>query len=223
MVVLPMPASLPPWSHRAPRSETIAPSGSDHAAPHGSSDLPLAGAIDISFTVSAVDYETVFRSHYQPMVRSLTVVAGNREDAADAVQEAFAKAYVRWKKISTYDDPASWIRHVAINKLRDGHRSRKRGDALAQRIGFREDRDSVAESPESAVVEAASRDEDGRRLARALESVPRQQRTALSLFYLEQLSVIEVARSMGLSEGAVKFHLHQGRDALRVRLQPGAS
>lgn len=219
MVALPMPASLPPWSHRTRSSDAVPMGGADH----GAAARPADGSVDISFTVSAVDYESVFRLHYQPMVRSLAVVAGNREDAADAVQEAFTKAYVRWKKISTYDDPASWIRRVAINKLRDGHRSRKHGDALAQRIGSRESRDGAAEGPETEVVEAASKDEAGRRLARALQSLPRQQRAALSLFYLEQLSVAEVARSMGLSDGAVKFHLHQGRDALRVRLDPRAS
>ena len=37
----------------------------------------------------------------------------------------------------------------------------------------------------------------------------------MSLFYVEQLSVREIAASMKLSEGAVKYHLHAGRGALR--------
>ena len=42
----------------------------------------------------------------------------------------------------------------------------------------------------------------------------------MSLFYVEQLSVREIAASMKLSEGAVKYHLHAGRGALRAWLGP---
>ena len=48
-----------------------------------------------------------------------------------------------------------------------------------------------------------------------LAQLPNQQRLALALFYVDELSVAEVARAMRLSEGAVKFHLHQGRARLR--------
>jgi DNA-directed RNA polymerase specialized sigma24 family protein len=37
----------------------------------------------------------------------------------------------------------------------------------------------------------------------------------MAFFYVENLSITEVAEAMKLSEGAVKFHLHQGRDRLR--------
>ena len=47
-----------------------------------------------------------------------------------------------------------------------------------------------------------------------LAELPRQQRLAMALFYVDELSVAEVATAMKLSEGAVKFHLHQGRDRL---------
>ena len=43
----------------------------------------------------------------------------------------------------------------------------------------------------------------------------------MSLFYVEQLSVREIAASMKLSEGAVKYHLHAGRAALREWIERG--
>ena len=55
----------------------------------------------------------------------------------------------------------------------------------------------------------------------AISRLPRQQRIAVSLFYVEQLSVREIATSMKLSEGAVKYHLHAGRAALREWLERG--
>ena len=45
-------------------------------------------------------------------------------------------------------------------------------------------------------------------MARDRARLPRQQQIAVSLFYVEQLSVREIATSMKLSEGAVKYHLH---------------
>jgi RNA polymerase sigma-70 factor (ECF subfamily) len=51
-----------------------------------------------------------------------------------------------------------------------------------------------------------------------LEPLPPRQRAALALHYGEDLSVAQIARSMGITEGAVKYHLHQGREALRSTL-----
>jgi RNA polymerase sigma-70 factor (ECF subfamily) len=56
-------------------------------------------------------------------------------------------------------------------------------------------------------------------LAPVLATLPPQQRIAAALFYVEDLSVREIAASMRLSEGAVKFHLHAARTALRDRLE----
>ena len=160
---------------------------------------------DVATTVVATtadDIETLFRAHYGRLVRALAVVSGSQEAAADAVQEAFVKAHLHWRKIRRYDDPVGWIRRVAINKLRDDHRRHERKDNAVQRLHgeFR---------PES--VEWS----DGADAATLLAQLPRQQRLAMALFYVEGLSVADVAASLGISEGAVKFHLHQGRDRLR--------
>ena len=56
------------------------------------------------------------------------------------------------------------------------------------------------------------------RLAAALADLPRQQRAAVALYYLDGLSVAETAAALGLSDGAVKFHLHEARARLRTLL-----
>jgi RNA polymerase sigma-70 factor (ECF subfamily) len=48
--------------------------------------------------------------------------------------------------------------------------------------------------------------------------LPRRQAHAVALHYLDDLAVADVAKVLGLSEGAVKVHLHRGRQALAVRL-----
>jgi RNA polymerase sigma-70 factor (ECF subfamily) len=153
------------------------------------------------------DFDTTFREHYESMVRSLSVACGDREAAADAVQDAFTRAFVRWRRISRYDDPAGWVRHVALNRLRDHFRRSERGRRAVERLGGRTDH--VVEGPEPP-AEAPDA------LTKAVAGLPKQQRIAVSLYYVEQLSVLEVADSMGLSEGAVKYHLHAARASLRA-------
>ena len=148
------------------------------------------------------DLETMFRAHYGRLVRALALVAGSQEAAADAVQEAFVKAHLHWRRVQRYDDPVGWIRRVAINKLHDESRRQGRKDRAVERLQG-EMRDGEVEWS------------DGADAGALLAGLPRQQRLAMALFYVEGLSVSEVADTLGITEGAVRFHLHQGRNRLR--------
>lgn len=159
------------------------------------------------------DIDTLFRLHYARLVRALTLVSGDRERAADAVQEAFVKAHLRWRKLQGYDDPVGWIRRVAINRLRDEHRRDARKRSAVERL----ERD--AETEWARTAHDLGRNGE---LMRLLAGLPRQQRLCLALFYVDELSVAEVAAALKISDGAVKFHLHQGRERLRGQLpSPG--
>ncbi len=151
------------------------------------------------------DFDAFFRQHHAPLVRALTAACGSREEAADAVQEAFVRAHQRWAKIGRYDDPAAWVRRVAINQTRDAFRRAERGRRATVRLV----RDADAVPPPEPPAGAAD----------AIAALPRQQRIAMALYYVHQLSVAEVAAAMELSEGAVKYHLHQGRARVRERLE----
>jgi RNA polymerase sigma-70 factor, ECF subfamily len=155
------------------------------------------------------DFDETFREHYWPMVRSLSVASGDREAAADAVQDAFTRAYARWRRISRFEHPAGWIRHVALNRLRDHFRHEERGKKVYARL--------AGQPP--ATVEEPSLPDDA--LMQAVRRLPTQQQIAVSLYYVEQLSVKEIASSMKLSDGAVKYHLHAGRTALREWIEAG--
>ena len=153
------------------------------------------------------DLESLFRAHHGRLVRALTVACGNEQIAADAVQVAFVKAHLKWRSIMSYDDPVGWIRRVAINNMRDEHRRESRKQRVVDRLGA---------EPE-VQVQAPQLDE----VAAMLAGLPRQQRLSLALFYVDGLSVAETAATLGISEGAVKFHLHQGRSTLRGQLGEG--
>ena len=148
------------------------------------------------------DFDDLFRAHYDRLVRSLTVAGGDREQAADAVQEAFVKAHVRWRRIGRYDDPIGWVRRVAINQLRDDHRRTGRKRQGTRPAGG--PHDDLRASPPSPTS-------SGRLLAR----LPRQQRIATALFYVDGMSIAEIATALDLAEGTVKSHLHDARVRLR--------
>jgi len=160
-----------------------------------------------AITPGPADFDDTFRRCYSPMVRTLALAAGDREVAADCVQEAFTRAYVRWRRVSRLEDPAGWIRHVAINRLRDHFRKTDRGTRAVGRLQQRTD-----------LVSPAPREPD--EMAALLAMLPPQQRIAAALFYVDDLSVDEIAVAMHLSSGAVKYHLHAARTTLRSSLEP---
>jgi RNA polymerase sigma factor (sigma-70 family) len=147
--------------------------------------------------------DSLFRAHYGRLVRALTLACGDHEVAADAVQEAFVKAHLHWRRIQHYDDPVGWIRRVAINRLHDDHRRQNRKGKALQRL---------AGEPAAESVEQNGFDSN---LPMILAQLPKQQRIAMALFYVDELSIAEVAVALKVSEGAVKSYLHQGRARLR--------
>ena len=160
------------------------------------------------------DFDAVFRAHYDRLVRALTIVSGDRETAADAVQEAFVRAHVRWRRVRHYEDPVGWVRRVAINRLHDDRRRAGRKQRAVDRLAAL---GRAHAAPADADVGRDALDE-------LLATLPRQQRLATALFYVEELSVAEVAAALGLAEGTVKSHLHDARRRLRALLDdaPGS-
>jgi RNA polymerase sigma-70 factor (ECF subfamily) len=150
--------------------------------------------------------EALFRQSYGSIVQALALAGGDLAAAEDATQEAFAQAWVRWGRISRYDNPGAWVRRVAINKLRNAHRSRLRGDAAIQRMKSEISTDAVPREPESDLVGG-------------LRQLPYKQRFCAVLFYVDGLSTAEVAQAMGISQGSVSQHLNRARNALRGHLE----
>lgn len=159
---------------------------------------------------SDAEFDRFFCRHYPGVVRSLTVITGNSEVAADCTQEAFIRAYARWGRVRRYASPTAWVRRVAINLANDSFRS----DDRRRR---REDRFEVGQ-PRIAPPASNGIDDDVA-LTSLLAPLSPQQRIVAALFYVEDLPILEIASTLGLSEGAVKFHLHAARGALRTSLE----
>jgi len=149
------------------------------------------------------DVSELFDAEYGRLVRSLGV-AFDPVDAADAVQEAFIQADLRWDEVSRFDDPAGWVRRVALHRLFNGRRNRRRRREILATIRPTSDTDLTADLVD---------------LRRAVAALPSRMRAAVCLHYLADLSVAEVAAALEVSVGTVKSNLHDGRTRLRSLME----
>ena len=175
---------------RSPRSPDLS-EGRDHADGEGA-------------FLSPASVEALFRQSYRSIVQSLALACGDLAAAEDATQEAFAQAWIRWNRISRYDNPGAWVRRVAINRLRNAHRSNLRGQAAWERLT--RDAGLPLSEPEPDLVDA-------------LQRLPYKQRLCAVLYYLDDLNTAEIARAIGISQGSVSQHLNRARTTLRAYLE----
>ncbi|MDT0345222.1 SigE family RNA polymerase sigma factor [Streptomyces litchfieldiae] len=150
------------------------------------------------------DYETFYASTARRLVTAVYALTGDLADAEDAVQEAFARAWQRWDKLSAEGDPAPWVRTVAV-RLAVSTWRKARNRLRAQ----------LRHGPPPAVPSLAP---DHVALVAALRELPAEQRVAVVLHHVLDLPVAQVARETGVSEPAVRTRLSRARKALRGRL-----
>jgi RNA polymerase sigma-70 factor (ECF subfamily) len=145
-----------------------------------------------------------FDAFYAASVRRVTgqvyLMTGSKSEAADCVQEAYARAWQRWGRVSGYDDPEAWVRTVAYRISVDTWRRTVRRRAAHLKAGPAGSLPAI--SPDRvAIVEA-------------LRRIPAAQRQAIVLYHLVGLPVEQVAQETGVSTGTVKARLARGRQAL---------
>jgi RNA polymerase sigma-70 factor, ECF subfamily len=157
-------------------------------------------------------------AHHQDHLWALVVrMVPDRDQASDAVQEAFLSA---WRNLSGFRGGSvrSWLGRIAINAAMDAQRARKRRPS--QPYPELEDDSwqppaTAADDPERTAVAT----ERSRVLAMALAGITADQRTAIVLFDVEGYDYQEIADLTGVSLGTVKSRIHRGRLALRGLLE----
>jgi RNA polymerase sigma-70 factor, ECF subfamily len=155
---------------------------------------------------------------YQDHLWSLVVrMVPDRDQAADAVQEAFFSAYRNMHSFRG-GSVRSWLSRIAINAAMDQQRYKKRRPA--QPYPELEDESWQPPATEDAdPVQTAMQGERTRVLNAALAAITPDQRNAIVLFDVEGYDYAEIAEMTNVSLGTVKSRIHRGRLALRDRLE----
>ncbi|MFF5233872.1 SigE family RNA polymerase sigma factor [Dactylosporangium sp. NPDC000521] len=141
------------------------------------------------------------------LVRFAVLLTGDDHRAEDLVQEALAKAYLRWEGIRRVDDPEVYVRRLILNGSRSWWRRRANREVPVER------------APDVAAAgdvggEAADRDE----LWRLVAALPFKQRAVVVLRYYEDLDDAAIARVLECSQTTVRTHAMRALNRLRGRL-----
>ncbi|MEJ3747536.1 SigE family RNA polymerase sigma factor [Actinomycetes bacterium KLBMP 9797] len=150
-------------------------------------------------------FDDFYRATSARMLRYGYALTGDLGDAQDLVQEAYVRAWQRWRRLATYDHTESWVRLVLTRLAHDSWRRLRSRRSALRRAGPPDD------------VPAPS--EDTVLLTAALRRLPAAHRRAVALYYLYDLSVAEIAAETGAATGTVKSWLSRGRAELASVLE----
>jgi DNA-directed RNA polymerase specialized sigma24 family protein len=143
------------------------------------------------------DFAEWYAAEHQRLITSLTLVTGNLDAARDATDEAFARAYGAWSRVSLMANRRGWTYHVALNVLRRrGRRAR-----LEQALLARQPRPTAVPPPAGEAWEAVRR-------------LPPRQRTAVVLRFVADLTEEQVGVVMGVSRSTISSSLADARRTL---------
>ncbi len=163
--------------------------------------------------------DDLHRAHRQRIARLCQVLLADPDEAADTVQDVFAKLHEAVGKEKRAMDWSAWLTRVAVNACRDRRRSgwwrwwRERGVS----VELAELR-SIVRTPEDEVIGR----ETQLSVWNAVRRLPPRQREVFALRQLDGLSTDEVAGMLGISTGSVKQHLFRAVHALRRALGDSA-
>lgn len=146
--------------------------------------------------------EELARRYAGDVFRLAYARTGSRADAEDVMQETFVRLLRARPDFAEPEHAKAWLLRVAANCANDWFRApwRRRERPLEDALP------APAEPEEGGVVEAVL-------------ALPAKYRIPIHLYYYEELSVAEIAKIMGKSEGAVKSRLFRARALLRDMLK----
>lgn len=147
-------------------------------------------------------FEQFYAREFPRLVPVARALSGSRMGAEDLVQEAMIAVHRDWDRVGRLDRPGAWARRVVLNLASSAyHRRRAEVRALLRLAPLRGGQPAVLAGDAAMFWDAVRR-------------LPTRQAQAVTLFYLDDLSVAECAEVMEIAEGTVKALLHQGRQRL---------
>lgn len=156
----------------------------------------------------------LFQTEGRSLVRLARLFVDDRDAAEDIVQEAFLRLARHASRIESRDRVPAYMRSIVLNLARDHNR---RGlVSLRHRAAAGREVDVVDD-----MADQLTRTEEHRVVLEAVRTLPTRQRDCITLKYFEELSLDEIAATLGVSINSVKTHLLRAMAALDRKL--GAS
>jgi RNA polymerase sigma-70 factor (ECF subfamily) len=151
-------------------------------------------------------------------------ILGDATDAADATQEAFVSAWRQLPRLRDQRTFDGWLNRIVANAARMSRRGRNRREAHfgTRRVSLPA-MDAFANEPADSsagrqLESVATTDA----LGRAFDRLAEQDRLLLVLHHVEERPLAEIATSLGVAVGTVKWRLHRARGALEKAMEAEA-
>jgi RNA polymerase sigma-70 factor (ECF subfamily) len=145
-------------------------------------------------------FAALFRREFRPIARTVFLIVGDAPTAEEIVQDAFAKAWSRWRDVARTDRPGAWIQTVAVRLALRKRKRRRRGaelEVFAARL-------ETARGDDHSVV----------RVLELLASLTPMQRAVVALAIIDDLPIDDVAHRVGCRPSTARVHLHRARSRL---------
>lgn len=167
-------------------------------------------------TASAELYEKMYDKLYFFALKNVR----SKEDAEDIVQEAFMKALESLGELNSSESFSGWIYSVTYNLCID----KMRGGKRVARFETEDDRDNAIENsalnePVMVPEDYMQNEETKRQIKDVIDGLRPDMRSVIILFYYDQMSMTEVAETMGISESIVKTKLFSARKRIKAKLR----
>ena len=153
------------------------------------------------------EFDHLFERHERQVFGYLWRMTSDHALASDLCQETFLRAWQRFDRVSTYENPLGWLLRVATNLAIDAQRGRRRLQLLTEPL---DDKNEPVEGDPTGNMA------DRELVTQILQSMAPRARAALVLREVYGLSLDEVARTLGATPVATKKMLSRAREQFRV-------
>ena len=165
----------------------------------------------------------LYNLSYKPAYAVAFKMTGNEDDAFDVLQDAYIKAF---NSLDQLNDPSGfipWFNKITANKCRDFLRSKKNVimfsdmeyDNGEDSFELEFEDESTAFQPE----ERADYSDTKRLVAEMLDNLPADQKMVLLMYYVQDMSIKEIAEALDISENTVKSRMSYGKKKMRAQAE----
>lgn len=162
----------------------------------------------------AAAFDEIVRRYAPRILRFAYRTVQDLADAEDVLQATFIRAYRGLRAYRPGGFFASWIYRIALNECRRCLRSR-----MSRPVSEESELVRATARPAMDPESACARWDRNRVVREAVMKLPPHYREVIVLFYFEEMSVEEVAHTLGISVTSAKVRLHRGRNRLAVDLE----
>ena len=164
-------------------------------------------------------YEILLRRYNRRLFRVTRSILRDDDDAQDAMQEAYVRAFTNLGDYRTPGNFGAWLTRIAVNEALMKKRRDKR-NAPRDAAPLHDEDDAVAEelAPGPGTEVLAANDELRHLIEAAVDRLPESFRTVFVLRAIEQLSVEETATCLDIPVATVKTRFHRARGLMQQAL-----